>query len=155
MEPMHDEHVNVTPLIDVIMCLIIFFLLVGRLTAKEFNDKVVIPKAHNGQPMTDQEGRLVINVAEPPDAADGTDVIRSVQAMPTIQVRDKTFTMEESQELTRYLRNEKAETPNIKIVLRADEKIPYKWIAPVMVACIQADIKSVNFSTAQETASGK
>ena len=42
LEPMHDEHVNVTPLIDVIMCLIIFFLCCSTLAKSEANDQVQI-----------------------------------------------------------------------------------------------------------------
>ena len=47
-QPMHTEHVNVTPLIDVIMCLIVFFLLCGQLAREESNDKVQIPRAELG-----------------------------------------------------------------------------------------------------------
>ncbi len=62
LEPMHDDHVNVTPLIDVIMCLIIFFLVCGTLAAQESNDRVVIPRAKLGQELSEQRDRLVINV---------------------------------------------------------------------------------------------
>src|SRR3954468_14060202 len=62
IEPMHDEHVNVTPLIDVVMCLIIFFLVCGRLAQEEANDHVVIPRAALGKELAEQRGRLLINV---------------------------------------------------------------------------------------------
>ena len=52
--PMHDEHVNVTPLIDVIMCLIIFFLCCTTLAKNEVNDKVQIPRAEVGQELPEQ-----------------------------------------------------------------------------------------------------
>ncbi len=50
-------------------------------------------------------------------------------------------------ELTLELRKEKRETPDVKVILRADQDIAYQWIAPILVSCAQADIKSVNFST--------
>src|SRR5947209_17273139 len=62
LEPMHDEHVNVTPLIDVVMCLIIFFLCCSTLAKEETNEQVQIPRAQLGQTMADQRGRLVINL---------------------------------------------------------------------------------------------
>jgi biopolymer transport protein ExbD len=50
-------------------------------------------------------------------------------------------------ELTEHLRKEKSEKPDMKVVIRADQKVPYQWVAPVLVSCAQANIKSVNFST--------
>lgn len=146
---MHDDHVNVTPLIDVIMCLIIFFLVAGKLAKDQFNQNIVIPRAHFSLEMEDQEGRLPINIvpAGHAEAAANPDVIRepfNAYAEPEVWIRGKKMPMAE---LAAYLRKEKKETPHAKIVLRADQNIAYQWIAPVLVACAQADIKSVNFST--------
>ena len=141
LQPMHDDHVNVTPLIDVIMCLIIFFLVCGRLAAQESNDKVVIPRAQRGQEMSEQRDRLVINVVpNSPDHPNPT-------VEPTIYVRGERWGMNE---LTMKLRKEKADAPDLKVILRADQAITYQWIAPILVACAQADIKSVNFSTKRD-----
>src|SRR4029079_16734939 len=87
IEPMHDEHVNVTPLIDVIMCLIIFFLCCSTLAKSEANDQVTIPRAKLGQEMPEQRARLMINLLprKGPDgsvnAADEPDVIIRGQAV--------------------------------------------------------------------------
>jgi biopolymer transport protein ExbD len=152
MEPMHDEHVNVTPLIDVVMCLIIFFLLAGKLAKDQNNADIIIPRANFSLEMFDQEGRLPINIVPPQAgqdaaAADPMKMGKNANVMPEVWVRGKQLPMSE---LVAYLRKEKKETPNAKIVLRADQDIAYQWIAPVLVACAQADIKSVNFSTRKE-----
>jgi biopolymer transport protein ExbD len=130
--------VNVTPLIDVIMCLIIFFLVCGRLAAQESNDKVVIPRAALGQEMSEQRDRFVINVV--PNKASHADP----NAEPAILIRGEQIGINE---LTVYLRREKKDAPDLKVILRADQSISYQWIAPILSACSQADIKSVNFST--------
>ncbi len=138
IEPMHDDHVNVTPLIDVIMCLIIFFLVCGRLAAQESNDKVVIPRAQLGQELSEQRDRLVINVVpNNPDRPNPT-------LEPFVYVRGERWGMNE---LVVKLRKEKQDAPDIKVILRADQNIAYQWIAPILVSCAQAGIKSVNFST--------
>jgi len=138
IEPMPDEHVNVTPLIDVMMCLIIFFLVCGRLAAQESNDKVVIPRAELGQQLPEQRDRLLINVVpKDPDHPNSN-------AEPDIYIRGAPVGMND---LTRYLRDEKGQTPDMKVIIRADKDIAYEWIAPVLTACAQAGIKSVNFST--------
>src|SRR5271154_857000 len=138
IEPMPDEHVNVTPLIDVMMCLIIFFLVCGRLAAQESHDKVVIPRAELGQQLPEQRDRLLINVV-PKDANHPNSSVE-----PDVYIRGELLSLNE---LTIRLRKEKNETPDVKVIIRADKDIAYEWIAPVLTACAQADIKSVNFST--------
>ena len=102
LEPMHSDHVNVTPLIDVIMCLIIFFLLCGQFAKQEASDQVRIPRADLGQEMADQRGRLLINVV-PNGAAAPDVVIRAAVIRPD--------------NLAAYLRREKAENPDVKVIM--------------------------------------
>jgi biopolymer transport protein ExbD len=141
IEPMHDEHVNVTPLIDVIMCLIIFFLCCSTLAKSEANDQVQIPRARLGQEMPVQRGRLMINLLPRARMADGTV---NPGDEPDVIIRGQPIALAD---LTTYLRKEKQESPDIKIILRADEGLTYNWISPVLISCVQANITSVNFST--------
>ena len=142
---MHDEHINVTPLIDVIMCLIIFFLVCGQLAREEGNDKVQIPRAQVGQELDEQRGRLLINVV-PRERLAEADASTAVNpdAEPAVYIRGERIGLEN---LTAYLRKEKQETPDVKVILRADQDLVYDWISPVLISCAQANIKSVNFST--------
>jgi biopolymer transport protein ExbD len=151
LEPMHDEHVNVTPLIDVIMCLIIFFLCCSTLAKDESNDRVQIPRAALGQEMPEQRGRLLINLlpharlgstdgGSTPGAFNPTDE-------PDIIIRGRLVPLTD---LTAYLRKEKQDAPDLKVILRADQDLTYQWISPVMISCVQANITSVNFSTRKE-----
>ncbi len=134
LSPMQSDHINVTPLIDVMMCLIIFFLLCGQFAKSESNDKVRIPEAAQGQEMGDQRGRLLINVVPVGDGKDrALIVIREKQVDPD--------------SLTKYLVNERLDNPDVKVIIRADEDLPYSLISPVLVACSQANIQSVNFAT--------
>lgn len=141
LEPMHDEHVNVTPLIDVIMCLIIFFLCCSTLAKSEANDKVQIPRAQLGQEMPEQRGRLLINLLPRARNADGTV---NPGDEPDVIIRGQAVALAD---LTGYLRKEKGESPDLKVILRADEGLTYNWISPVLISCVQANITSVNFST--------
>lgn len=141
-EAMHSSHVNVTPLIDVMLCLIIFFLLCGQLAQDEVNGKVQIPKAELGQDLAEQHGRLTINLL-PHVNADGTPAADAARE-PDVFIRGAQVEMSH---LTEYLMKEKQENPDVKVILRADEKLTYNWISPVLVSCAQANIESVNFST--------
>jgi biopolymer transport protein ExbD len=146
LEPMHDEHVNVTPLIDVVMCLIVFFLCCSTLAKSESNDRVQIPRAKLGQEMPEQRGRLLINLLPHERLADGSGDLQPNEK-PDIIIRGQQIPLDD---LTAYLRKEKQQSPDIKIILRADQNVNYEWISPVLVSCVQANITSVNFSTRKE-----
>lgn len=135
LSPMPSDHINVTPLIDVIMCLIIFFLLCGKFAKDEANAKVTLPRAQLGQQMVDQQGRLVINVV-PGEGGGG--------AVPEIIVRTRVVRAEE---LAAYLAKERKANPELKVIIRADKDVTYNYISPVMVACAQANIQSVDYAT--------
>jgi biopolymer transport protein ExbD len=147
LEPMHDEHVNVTPLIDVVMCLIIFFLTCSHLARTEANDKVILPRAELGRELAEQRGRVVINVSA--RAAPTTQRAPGPNAgqEPVIIIREKKYSI---QALTDFLLKEKQDSPDLQVILRADEDLAYDWISPVLVSCFRANIKSIHFSTRQE-----
>jgi biopolymer transport protein ExbD len=132
LEPMHSNHVNVTPLIDVIMCLIIFFLLCGHF-AREDAKKVTLPVAQLGQEI-DKQGQVIINLVARSDAS----------AAPEMFVGAQRVTMDT---LGAFLREEAKRHGNLKVVIRADQNLTYNWVSPVLVACAAANIENVNFST--------
>mgnify|MGYP001547155639 CR=1 FL=1 len=142
IEPMHDEHVNVTPLIDVVMCLIIFFLLVGQLTKDETAGAVHVPVASTGGPIVDQQGGLIVNVMPRPGVT-----APSTKDDVQVLMRNRTYTIEE---MPRALMTEQADAQahgrKLELALRADRALPYQCVAPVLVSCAQADIRSVNFA---------
>ena len=148
LEPMHDEHINVTPLIDVMMCLIVFFLLCGQLAKDESKAKVNIPLAENGQKVEEQRGRLLINLLPRERGGDETSpAIATPEDQPDIWIRGKQVPLAD---LTAYLRHEREESPDLKVILRADEAVTYHWISPVLVSCAAADIRNVDFATKKQ-----
>ena len=149
IQPMQDEHVNVTPLIDVVMCLIIFFLLVGQMAKEEAIGDVKIPKARTSMEMVDSEGRLIVSVRAKSDPQDPTAKIGTV--MPEVYVRGKEVPMVR---LTDVLRLEKRDNKDLRLALRADSCLSYEFIAPVLISCAQANISSINFATLQGAPEG-
>jgi biopolymer transport protein ExbD len=129
---MQSNHVNVTPLIDVIMCLIIFFLLCGQF-ARDEAKRVSLPFAELGQQI-DKQGQLLVNLVARPDPA----------APPEIFAGARPVTVDA---LSAFLRDEQSRNPDLKVMIRADQNLTYNHISPILVACAQANIKSVNFST--------
>ncbi len=137
IKPMQDTHVNVTPLIDIIMCLIIFFLLVGHIAKAASVKGIKIPSAKNGRDMRDKSDQLIINLV-PPVGGYGDNAVPSILIWSN-QIPES--------ELAGYLYKQKSENPKMKVVLRADRSIPYKFVAPVLISCAQAHIASIHFMT--------
>jgi biopolymer transport protein ExbD len=131
LEPMSSNHVNVTPLIDVIMCLIIFFLLCGQF-ARDEAKRVTLPIAELGQEV-DKQGQLLVNLVAQADPG----------APPQIYAGARPVTVEA---LTAFLRQEETRNPDLNVMIRADQSLAYSHISPLLVACAQANIKSVNFA---------
>jgi biopolymer transport protein ExbD len=133
LQPMSSHHVNVTPLIDVVMCLIIFFLLCGQF-ARDEAKRVALPIAGLGEEI-DKDNQLLVNVLARPEPTP-----------PEIFAGAKPVSMDT---LSAFLRDEQSRNPELKVMIRADQQLTYSYISPILVACAQANIKSVNFAIRQ------
>jgi len=121
--------INVTPLIDVIMVLIIFYLIVGKLAADRVAP-VDLPSSGVGT-AEDQTPTLVISVA----AAEGG-------ARVVIDGREVS-----EGELDAVLKARLAEPAAALVHLRADRRLAYGLIAPVIEACRRAGVVSLKLVT--------
>ncbi|MBC7771685.1 MAG: biopolymer transporter ExbD [Pyrinomonadaceae bacterium] len=145
--PRHSSgEINVTPLIDVVMCLIIFYLMVGKL-ATDRKSPVKLPESAIGA-AADPEV-LIVNVlagraghtpgvagAAWPDATAGAAQV-IVDGAPLAGP-----TMLENLVRERLLRN-----PALIVQIRAEQSFEYRIVAPVMKACTQGGATSVRLAT--------
>src|SRR4051812_20584137 len=66
MAPARGNEVNVTPLIDVVMCLIIFFMLATKIGINNGADKAIkLPESVMGVNLKDLGGTVLLNVRPP------------------------------------------------------------------------------------------
>ncbi len=140
LKPMTEEPVNVTPLIDIVMCLIIFFLVCGRLVKDETGESISVPIARQGQELTDGRGRIVLNLQVPTDYSASTEA----RVIPQLFVKGRKI---EYADLTNFLRSQVAQNPDVRVILRADKNVLYEFISPILISCSEANIKSEHFST--------
>lgn len=124
----HGEGVNVTPLIDVVMVLIIFYLLVGRL-AMDRATPVRLPDAAVGLTGIDAE---VITIELP---ADGGVIVDGVPVA--------------SGDLAQRLREVVARTPGAAVQLRADRAEPFERLRPVLDAAREAGLPTLRLAVAR------
>lgn len=127
----HAPHLNVTPLIDVVMCLIVFYLIVGRLALTR-QARIDLPATAAGQ-VVDTAGALIVDVAA---AAPG--------AAPSFTLAGQPVTAEV---LASTLRARHDADPNTQVHVRADRSLPYSAVAPVLDACRDAGLSSVRLVT--------
>lgn len=126
------EPLNVTPLIDVVMVLIIFYLMVGSFIDVDYED-VRLPLSTEGAPPT--EGKVfTINVL-PPDEAGGR---------AEIHVRGQVVT---TRDLASRLEAERRRTPELSVQLRATRDLPYGAVEPVVRAVAGVGVRSLRLVT--------
>ena len=84
MPQAHATHPNVTPLIDVVMCLIIFFMLVAKIGVSTGAEASIdIPASILGQDLKDPGNALTLNVrAGPGDAPMVTALVDATTNVP-------------------------------------------------------------------------
>ena len=125
----HNPHpvskINVTPMIDVIMVLIVFYLVVGKLAADQ-RSNIRLPPSATGLTEKAQE-RLVINILPSTIVIEGADV------------------PPESLEST--IKERLGGKPDAVVELRGARELNYGAVAAVIRACKQAGVESVRLAT--------
>ena len=120
---------NMTPMIDVVFLLIIFFLVSSHLAKQEVQMPLPLPLAQSGNKSIEEDvPRLTINVL-----ADGTLLLSGRHIQHTELVA----------RLTDRLREE---GPGLQVRIRGDRNAPYQFVEPIMLACARAGIWDVSFS---------
>lgn len=149
--------VNVTPLIDIVMCLIIFFMLVAKIGIDTGADqRIVIPASFQGLDIKDMGNTLTLNVQpgpmnEPMITALVGGIVQEVKLVdPTTGKKPLLNTLKEfrfGRDLKPGGINESADNPDFKIIIRGDQDMPYRMLEPVLITCAEAQVKNVNFNT--------
>lgn len=140
----HSSHPNVTPLIDVVMCLIIFFMLVAKIGVNTGADKkITIPATILGQEIKDMGNTFTLNVqAGPLDQPLVTGLVKD--ELRELRIIDPTTGV---RQLMAELTNIRKYKPDLKVIIRADENMDYRFLEPVLLACAEAKVKEVSYNT--------
>lgn len=126
--------VNVTPMIDVVMCLIVFYLMVGQL-AIDRRAQITIPESRTGVDQLDRADPIVIAID-----ADGL-----------VHLGEDTINLAR---LPGELAGLVSRSPGAPVRLRADERADFGDVRPVLDAIESAGVSSVEFVTLKPTGGG-
>jgi biopolymer transport protein ExbD len=126
MPEMKEGGVNVTPLIDIVMCLIIFFMLVAKIGVARTTDQVDLPATIIGQMIKDMSNTVTINIHPRP----GQD--------PQVVIGDHEVPLHDTTQLAAKER---------KVIIRADQGLEYRQLEPVLMAIAGAALTNVAYET--------
>ncbi len=122
-----DEHpqINMTPMVDVVLCLLVFFMAATRLYDWDENEFVVkVPEVADAAPLTQAPDDLTLTVLAPGKVALG----------------DRTLDLAT---LTAALTAARKRYAEQAVMIRGDGKLAYQDLADVLSACNAAGIRNV------------
>lgn len=123
---------DLTPLIDVVFQLIIFFLVATEFDSEDRELDVTLPKASEARPLTAEPTELFVNIDK-----DGVYFMNG-----------KKHSLEEVENL---LREAKVNNPlSQSVILRADKAVALDYVVAVMNACNRAQIADYTITTEGE-----
>ena len=127
-----DQGFNMTPMIDVVFLLIIFFLVSSHLARQESQLPLPLPAADAGREIVDDlTPRVTVNVLKHGEL---------VMAGRSLQMAD----------LRRRLQYEfEQQEGRLQVRIRSDRDVPYRHIEPIMLACARTGIWNVQFGVVQ------
>ncbi len=114
---------SLTPLIDVVFLLNIFFLVATQFAEEDYELDVLLPSASEAQPLTVEPKELFINIDQ--------------HGEYFVQGRSMT-----RQEVEEVLRQAVANNPvNQSVVIRADRRVPFDSVVAIMNLCNRTGVR--------------
>lgn len=121
--------INVTPMVDVLLCLLIIFM-ISQPSSPNQKIPLNVPKSAVVQQPDDPKASLLVTLDPAGAAKLGTDPLSSDYAEMVEQFR----------------RNEKAQADG-KIVIAADEKTKYQSVVRIMTAAREAGVEQIGIAS--------
>jgi len=155
---------NMTPMIDVVFLLIIFFLVSSHLARQEVELQLDLPEAGTGErPAEDDTRRVIVNVLPPAEpwgrlmgggAAAPPEELRRQIGFPwtgpgaRLMVGGRAMRPDELASLIAFEARQ-TEGP-LEVRIRTDRRAPYRLIEPIMLACADAGVWRVAFAVIEK-----
>ncbi|MBY0589496.1 biopolymer transporter ExbD [bacterium] len=122
---------NMTPMIDIIFQLIIFFLAVNQFQKAETDESIRLPKAS-------------ANHVEPDVAPTAARVVLNIRPQEGIVAAGKPIPLAELGEFLR-LQKIQADPAPLEVWIRSDRSVPFGQIEPILTTCADAGIWKLAF----------
>ena len=125
-----DAAVDMAPMIDLVFLLLIFFMVASVVTELE-KVEVAIPESEYAKVTEDTKNRMMLSI-------DANNIIYAGTLPVTID------------ELKALIDGELNNNPELKILIRADERVEYKTCKEIMIACGEVGATDLIYETFEE-----
>lgn len=120
---------NMTPMIDVVFLLIIFFLVSSHLAKQETQLDLPLPVAQSGsEPLDEPARRLTVNVRK------GGQLLMAGHVTPPSELQSRLSAAAEEF------------GSDLEVRIRCDRRVVYRNVEPIMLACARSGIWNVTFA---------
>jgi biopolymer transport protein ExbD len=120
---------NMTPMIDVVFLLIIFFLVSSHLAKQESQMPLALPAANSGQEIVDSKREKIIVNIDPQG-----QMILAGRRVNKLELKERLV----------YERDRSS--ADLEVRIRCDRTVAYREVQPIMLACAEAEIWNVVFA---------
>lgn len=122
---------DMTPMLDMVFNLLIFFMVVSQFANDERDMRVLLPDGSEAMPLTATPRQFFINIDE----------------QGAYFVRGQEFSADRLGEL---LAEAATNNPNQSVVIRADRRVPWNFVATAMRLCNESGLRDYSASLADE-----
>lgn len=131
----NDEelNINLTPMIDVVMLLIIFFMVSTKFTNPERQFQIELPTVNSAQPLTTRPDELVVSVDREGKFFLGQEAVTA-------------------EELSVRLAEAQANYPEQVVMIRGDAQGNYQYVMDVLAICHQVKITNIKLANSIKAA---
>ncbi len=133
-----DTKVDMSPMIDMVFLLLIFFIVNATLIIVEMDKKVQVPIARYSEKQNDKMGRIVVNVYNDEHAGEGR-----------FRRADGKEIFVDDEDLVDFIKKEKEKWDlkgqKARLHLRADGKVHFTYVRRVIRAAAAAGVNEVIF----------
>jgi biopolymer transport protein ExbD len=131
--PEEELEFQIAPMIDVLLCLLVFFIMITSASVLRSDRSIHLPVAPNSTKKETSRAEALLNVRWSPEQKKGFVTLEEVKH-------------ENLENLTLVLAPRWKENNSYRAVIRADRACPAQYVEKVMAACAQAGVQDITFS---------
>jgi biopolymer transport protein ExbD len=138
LPPEEDPEFQIAPMIDILLVLLVFFMSITSTEVLQVSDAVRLPVAKDAKDQSKggtEGGQVVVSVLWNAMTGAGTG---------TFEIDGKTYT--EASELTPLFEAKVAQSPETRVLIRADREVRYDFLKSLLKAVGAAKVSNVTFS---------
>ena len=125
--PMEDPQINFTPMVDVVLNLVIFFMLGTQFIDRERQYAINLPQVSDAQPLTSGPDEIVVNLNK----------------QRQVYIGSKEYSLEVLQSVLTERHGRYADQA---VVVRGDESVDYQSVMTILNICQRAGIGNIQLA---------